>query len=297
MNKKYYAVRIGRTPGVYSTWEECKEQVDGFSGAVYKSFSSFETAEDYAFPASQATKNEKAFVRPMIAYTDGSFSNGRGSWGYVLIENGKPLLTAYGPCTKSASIRNIGGEIEAAEEAIRKAMEMGADYLQIFHDYEGVGRWGNDEWKTARPDTQSYLGFVKCAREKLAIEFVKVKGHQGNKYNEVADRLARKGLSAEERVENLISGEDELATIRENVDVDAETNTARHEAIIPDATKKSVLDWCRANRAFLWELEDRADGSEISPALVYELCEEQNVAVPVGGQTFVECAKTFLCKY
>ena len=35
---KYYAVKNGRTPGVYRTWEDAKKQVDGFSGAEYKSF-------------------------------------------------------------------------------------------------------------------------------------------------------------------------------------------------------------------------------------------------------------------
>lgn len=37
---KYYAVAKGRAPGIYRTWEETKRQVDGFSGAVHKSFKS-----------------------------------------------------------------------------------------------------------------------------------------------------------------------------------------------------------------------------------------------------------------
>ncbi|WP_302789300.1 viroplasmin family protein [Anaerostipes caccae] len=36
--KKFYVVRKGKNPGIYSTWDECKKQVDGFSGAEYKSF-------------------------------------------------------------------------------------------------------------------------------------------------------------------------------------------------------------------------------------------------------------------
>mmetsp|Transcript_49558 Transcript_49558/g.97600 ORF Transcript_49558/g.97600 Transcript_49558/m.97600 type:complete len:281 (+) Transcript_49558:445-1287(+) len=36
--KKFYAVRIGRVPGVYSTWEECEKQVKGFSDCSHKSF-------------------------------------------------------------------------------------------------------------------------------------------------------------------------------------------------------------------------------------------------------------------
>ena len=35
---KFYAVKKGRTPGVYLTWEDAKKQVDGYSGAEYKSF-------------------------------------------------------------------------------------------------------------------------------------------------------------------------------------------------------------------------------------------------------------------
>ena len=35
---KYYAVAKGRKAGIYTTWGECETQVKGFSGAVYKSF-------------------------------------------------------------------------------------------------------------------------------------------------------------------------------------------------------------------------------------------------------------------
>ena len=45
--KKYYAVRAGRTPGIYTNWDACKAQVDGYSGAVYKSFKILSEAEDF----------------------------------------------------------------------------------------------------------------------------------------------------------------------------------------------------------------------------------------------------------
>lgn len=37
MAVKYYAVKKGKMPGIYYSWNECKTQVDGFSGAEYKS--------------------------------------------------------------------------------------------------------------------------------------------------------------------------------------------------------------------------------------------------------------------
>ncbi|XP_018416004.1 PREDICTED: ribonuclease H1-like [Nanorana parkeri] len=44
MVNMFYAVRRGRNPGVYSTWDECKEQVERFAGARYKKFACEEEA-------------------------------------------------------------------------------------------------------------------------------------------------------------------------------------------------------------------------------------------------------------
>lgn len=35
----YYAVRTGKKPGIYGTWDDCAKQVLGFKGGVYKKFS------------------------------------------------------------------------------------------------------------------------------------------------------------------------------------------------------------------------------------------------------------------
>ncbi|CAL2102469.1 Ribonuclease H [Tenacibaculum sp. 190130A14a] len=43
--KKYYVVWKGKKTGVFSTWETCKKQIDGFQGAQYKAFSSKDEAE------------------------------------------------------------------------------------------------------------------------------------------------------------------------------------------------------------------------------------------------------------
>ena len=48
MPGKYYAVKKGRKPGVYQSWAECKATVDGFPGAVYKSFKTREEAVAFA---------------------------------------------------------------------------------------------------------------------------------------------------------------------------------------------------------------------------------------------------------
>ena len=58
MAKKYYVVWKGRTPGIFTTWNECKSQVDGFAGARYKSFPTLGEAESaFGGKASSATRS------------------------------------------------------------------------------------------------------------------------------------------------------------------------------------------------------------------------------------------------
>ena len=45
--KKFYAVRQGRKIGMFLTWDECKKQVMGYPGAIYKSFGTEEEAKEY----------------------------------------------------------------------------------------------------------------------------------------------------------------------------------------------------------------------------------------------------------
>lgn len=40
-------VRVGRKPGVYATWDECKAQVDGFQGARHKKFPTLQDAQTF----------------------------------------------------------------------------------------------------------------------------------------------------------------------------------------------------------------------------------------------------------
>jgi len=47
MKKQFYAVVVGRIPGSYTSWADCKKQVDGFSHAKFKGFKREYNAQDY----------------------------------------------------------------------------------------------------------------------------------------------------------------------------------------------------------------------------------------------------------
>ena len=40
----FYAVKKGHAPDIYSNWEDCQKQIDGFSGAEFKKFKTMEEA-------------------------------------------------------------------------------------------------------------------------------------------------------------------------------------------------------------------------------------------------------------
>lgn len=248
---KFYAVRKGRVPGIYTSWDECKEQTNKYPGAVYKSFDTEDAANAFLNVVEAQKANSQDFYCPLTAYTDGSYEDPLGGWGYVLLDGGKPCLKAYGPCTKRNEIRNIGGELEAAEEAIKKALELGADYLCVHHDYEGVGRWGDGEWKTNRPETEAFVSFVNEMRQSLVIEFAKVKGHSDDAYNDMADELAARGVRASDKVEEWIEDTAAAASCEEiaadcpvetkSMEQDADSEYLSFSALLEEMRKKKGL--------------------------------------------------------
>ena len=62
--QKYYVVWKGVSPGIYTSWTDCQLQINGYTGAIYKSFKTLEGAEEaYASSPSEyiganATKQE-----------------------------------------------------------------------------------------------------------------------------------------------------------------------------------------------------------------------------------------------
>ena len=63
---KYYVVWHGVEPGIYTSWDECLQQVKGFEGAVYKSFQSEEEAREayYSSPSLYIQHKSSSAISP-----------------------------------------------------------------------------------------------------------------------------------------------------------------------------------------------------------------------------------------
>lgn len=201
MPNKYYAVKKGKTPGIYNSWNECKAQVDGFSGAEYRSFKSEQEAQDYIGNSveqkSENKSDQNVNASNVEVYVDGSYNSETNefSYGMIILQNGEEFKYAEKYDNKElATMHNVAGEIKGAEAAIRYAVENSLASIIIYHDYEGIAKWCLGEWKTNKEGTKAYKEYYDSVKDKVSISFVKVTGHSNNKYNDIADELAKQAL-------------------------------------------------------------------------------------------------------
>ena len=205
MASKYYAVKKGKVPGIYLSWNDCKAMVDGYQGAVYKSFKNIEEAEKFitgekiisGMKASGKNTSESGETCSTYAFVDGSFNKATHTYGYggfLVTDNEKYVLQGADNDAEMATMRNVAGEIKGAEAAVKKAIELGIKELVIYYDYMGIEMWATGAWKRNKAGTIAYHDYMMSVREQIKLTFVKVKGHSGVEGNEEADKLAKQAV-------------------------------------------------------------------------------------------------------
>lgn len=205
MASKYYAVKKGKVPGIYLSWNDCKAVVDGYQGAVYKSFKTIEEAEKFitgekiisGMKASGKNTSESGETCSTYAFVDGSFNKATHTYGYggfLVTDNEKYVLQGADNDAEMATMRNVAGEIKGAEAAVKKAIELGIKALVIYYDYMGIEMWATGAWKRNKAGTIAYHDYIMSVREQIKLTFVKVKGHSGVEGNEEADKLAKQAV-------------------------------------------------------------------------------------------------------
>lgn len=194
----FYAVKKGRETGIFESWAECQKQITGFSGAEFKKFKELKQAESY-LTSGISIDNLSDDLDGLHAYIDGSFSNDLQETGYgaVILLNGEIIHTIKGSSKKYIEMRNVAGELFAAAVSIKWAVDNGYKSIVLHHDYSGIAHWAKGEWKCKQEGTINYKKFIDEISSKISILFIKVKGHSGDMYNDMADKLAKESLSTE----------------------------------------------------------------------------------------------------
>lgn len=128
-------------------------------------------------------------------YTDGSFTNKTVRWGFIAVLDNKEIYRDSGVIDDEEIVTGyqIGGEAEAVIKGIEFCKTFG--YRGRFYvDYSGLIEWVGDwfgngkAWQTNKSYTRRYRDFVLENRD-FIVDFVKVKSHTGDYWNEKVDEL------------------------------------------------------------------------------------------------------------
>ncbi len=211
--KKFYAVRKGKITGVFSSWADCKSSVEGFPGAEYKGFATLAEAKDYigevgTEPVVETNAKQAETARAemdfpaentLLAYVDGSYDDSikKYAFGCVFILPDGHIYTEYGNGDNPQSLqhRNVTGEMLGAMYAVKFAIFNGFRAIEIRYDYQGIEKWVTGEWRSKTELTQKYAAAMRGWSKSIAITFTKVTAHTNVKYNELADQMAKMGLT------------------------------------------------------------------------------------------------------
>lgn len=146
----------------------------------------------------------KNATEPLTIYTDGACSGnpGPGGWGVVFVQN-KKHATLHGG---DAHTTNNRMEMLAAIEALKcvlkettiKKVEMYTDSRYLMDGITSwIIKWKKNDWMTStkKPVKNKDLWIeLDTLLTNIQVEWHWVKGHRGDKYNEMADTFARKGI-------------------------------------------------------------------------------------------------------
>lgn len=237
MSSTYYAVHKGHNPGIYTSWNDCKKQVDKFDGAIFKKFKDKTEAQTFLEKGFGENKKPRIVTRRenddkknkvkieeavededsdnvVFIYTDGScirFKNNISKAGFGIyipskhIKVGKPLL--------NQKITNNRAELTAIiesinyldEEDLNKKLCIFTDSQYSIYIFTGTGeRYEKDGYKKDGKDVPN-IDLIKRILElkrKYNIVLLKVRAHTEKKDehsngNKIADKLANDGALIE----------------------------------------------------------------------------------------------------
>ena len=243
--KTYYAVHKGKNQGIYTSWDQCKKQIENFKEPIFKKFTNEEDAKKFVEIGFGINKKPKIVKRrenddiknnlkiedeleedgieKIFIYTDGSLIriNNFVKAGYGIyipeknISVSKPLL--------NQKLTNNRAELTAIIESIKYLDE--EDFLKkicIFTDsqysmyiFNGTGeRYEKDNFKNKDKDVPNIDLIKKILELKRTYNIVllKVRAHTDKKdkhsiANNIADKLAGEGANEKPNTESIFTKE------------------------------------------------------------------------------------------
>jgi ribonuclease HI len=126
-------------------------------------------------------------------FIDGSYIAGSVGYGVVVLYNGEVIEELSGKVDEPhfLGMNQVGGELVGVLMAVEWCSNNQIDSVSLHYDYKGIYQWANGDWKANKPGTLLYQ--QEAQKWNIKIDWQKVESHSGNRWNDQADRLAKKG--------------------------------------------------------------------------------------------------------
>jgi ribonuclease HI len=224
----FYVVHKGKNVGIYDTWTECKQQIVGYKGAIFKKFDNQSDADRFLMYGriAEVTVIDNNFVADINVYTDGAcYNNGK--------RNAKAGIGIYFGIDDPRNVsRRVEGKqtnntaeltaIIVAHNILNEDIATRNKNIMIYSDSTYAIRacttYGaklcKKKWKQSVNKPIPNLELVKMAFElfqnKSNIRFMYIKAHTGNRDehsigNDCADTLASMSINNNRCHNNILS--------------------------------------------------------------------------------------------
>ena len=135
----------------------------------------------------------------VIIYTDGACSGnpGPGGWGAILMYKGAKKEISGGMKNTTNNIMEITAVVEALKcLKVESDVEVYSDSAYTVNAFKQgwIYNWMKNGWKTANKEpvkNKELWQELYSLTKKHKVEFIKVKGHADNEFNNRCDEMAR----------------------------------------------------------------------------------------------------------
>lgn len=143
----------------------------------------------------------------MIIYTDGGCINnpGKGAWAFLETKDDNVLYKSSGFAKETTNNKmELTAIIKALEYIIAKGEKSAHIHSDSQYVVKGITTWINgwkkNNWRTAGKDevkNKDLWIILDNLNSKLDINYIWVKGHSGNHFNEICDSLVGDAIKNE----------------------------------------------------------------------------------------------------
>lgn len=190
---KYYAIRVGRQTGIFTSWNECFEYTNRYPNAEFKKFKELSQAEEYLVTDTSLDKGEGIGNSGLHAYISGSFDRvkDKAFYGSVILQDGDLIHKIFGATNKYTNVSNVTGKLAAFVYTLTWAINQGYKEIIIHYDYVGIFRWANGQWKANKEYAKRYIEFMELIKDRIDIKFVYFEDYRDNEYSRMAYKLSK----------------------------------------------------------------------------------------------------------